>query len=263
MEIPLYQIDAFTTRPFGGNPAAVCPLATWLDDATMQAIATENNLSETAFFVPRGDDFELRWFTPVAEIDLAGHPTLATAYVILDILQPGRERVRFETRKAGALTVTRRGDKLAMDFPARPPAARPGLGNVAAALRAKPVEVLAARDGFAVFAREAEVAALAPDFAKVAELDCLGVIATAPAAPGSGWDFVSRFFAPKHNINEDPVTGSAHCTLVPYWAKKLGKQKLAARQISKRVGELWCEDRGERVEIAGQCARFMDGTIRL
>lgn len=263
MDIRLYQIDAFTTRTFGGNPAAVCPLETWLDDQTMQAIASENNLSETAFFVPRRDDFELRWFTPVAEIDLAGHPTLATAFVILEILEPRREHVRFETRKSGALTVTRRGDKLAMDFPSRPPAPRPGLGDVAAALRAKPVEVLAARDGFAVFATEADVATLSPDFAKVAELDCLGVIATAPAAAGSGWDFVSRFFAPKHNINEDPVTGSAHCTLIPYWARKLGKNKLAGRQISKRVGELWCEDRGKRVEIAGQCARFMEGVIRL
>jgi len=263
MDIRLYQIDAFTNRVFGGNPAAVCPLKEWLDDVMMQAIATENNLSETVYFVPRGDDSELRWFTPVAEIDLAGHPTLAAAYVILDILEPGRERVRFQTRKSGALTVTRRGEKLAMDFPARPPAPRPGFGNVGAALRARPVEVLAARDGFAVFATEAEVAALKPDFAKVAELDCLGVIATAPAAPGSGWDFVSRFFAPRHNINEDPVTGSAHCTLVPYWSKKLGKKKLAARQISSRVGELWCEDNGDRVEIAGQCVRFMEGVIRL
>lgn len=263
MEIRLYQIDAFTARVFGGNPAAVCPLDAWLDDEVMQAIAAENNLSETAFFVPKGDAFELRWFTPVAEIDLAGHPTLATAYVILDILEPGRERVRFETRKSGALTVTRRGDKLAMDFPARPPAPRSDLGDVAAALRARPVEILAARDGVAIFASEADVAALSPDFAKVADLDCLGLIATAPAAPGSGWDFVSRFFAPKHNINEDPVTGSAHCTLVPYWAKRLGKKKLAARQISRRVGALWCEDRGDRVEIAGQCARFMDGVIRL
>lgn len=263
MEIRLYQIDAFTARVFGGNPAAVCPLDAWLDDEVMQAIAAENNLSETAFFVPNGDAFDLRWFTPVAEIDLAGHPTLATAYVILDILEPGREQVRFGTRKSGMLTVTRRGDELAMDFPARPPAPRSGLGDVAAALRAAPVEILAARDGLAVFASEAEVAALAPDFAKVAELDCLGLIATARATPGSGWDFVSRFFAPKHNINEDPVTGSAHCTLVPYWAKRLGKKKLAARQISRRVGELWCEDRGDRVEIAGQCARFMDGAIRL
>jgi PhzF family phenazine biosynthesis protein len=264
MDIPLFQIDAFTSRPFGGNPAAVCPLDAWLDDATMQAIATENNLSETAFFLPRGGDFELRWFTPVAEIDLAGHPTLATAYVILNILEPRREAVCFHTAKSGALSVTRRRDgKLAMDFPARPPAPRPGLGDVAAALGARPVEILAARDGVAVFAHEEEVAALKPDFARVAELDCLGLIATAPAAAGSGWDFVSRFFAPRHNINEDPVTGSAHCTLVPYWAKKLGKTKLAARQISKRVGELWCEDRGERVEIAGECARFMEGVIRL
>jgi len=263
MDIPIYQIDAFASRPFGGNPAAVCPLAAWLDDVVMQAIASENNLSETAFFVPRGGDFELRWFTPVAEIDLAGHPTLATAYVILEVLQPGRESVRFETRKAGTLTVTRRGDRLAMDFPARPPKQTANLGDVISALRAKPLEILAARDGFVVFASEADVAALTPDFAKVAELDCLGLIATAPAQPGSGWDFVSRFFAPRHNINEDPVTGSAHCTLVPYWAKKLGKTKLAARQISQRGGELWCEDRGERVEIAGQCVRFMDGTIRL
>src|SRR5262245_2936741 len=263
MDIPIYQIDAFTSRPFGGNPAAVCPLEAWLDDAVMQAIASENNLSETAFFVPRGGDFELRWFTPVAEIDLAGHPTLATAYVIVEILQPGRESVRFETRKAGALTVTRRGDRLAMDFPARPPKQTVNLGDVVSALRAKPLEILAARDGFAVFASEAHVAALRPDFAKVAELDCLGLIATAPAQPGSGWDFVSRFFAPRHNINEDPVTGSAHCTLVPYWAKKLGKTKLAARQISQRGGEIWCEDKGDRVEIAGQCARFLDGVIRL
>ena len=263
MDIRLYQIDAFTHRVFGGNPAAVCLLREWLDDDTLQAIATENNLSETVYFVPHGNDFELRWFTPVAEIELAGHPTLAAAYVILDTLEPGRERVRFETRKSGPLTVIRRGETLAMDFPARPPVPRPDLGDVVAALRARPIEVLAARDGFAVFETEAEVAALAPDFARVAELDCLGVIATAPAAPGSGWDFVSRFFAARHNINEDPVTGSAHCTLVPYWAKKLGKKKLAARQISKRVGELWCEDRGDRVEIAGQCAHFMEGVIRL
>src|SRR5262249_51217539 len=203
------------------------------------------------------------WFTPVAEIDLAGHPTLATAYVILDILEPRRERVRFQTRKAGMLTVTRRGNQLAMDFPARPPLPRPDLGDVAAALRAKPVEILAARDGFAVFATAAEVAALAPDFVRVAELDCLGVIATAPGAPGSGWDFVSRFFAPRHNINEDPVTGSAHCTLVPYWAKRLGKYKLAARQISKRVGELWCANKGEPVEIAGHSAPLIAYTTRL
>ena len=263
MRIPIYQIDAFTARPFGGNPAAVCPLERWLDDGTMQAIATENNLSETAFFVPREEDFEIRWFTPVAEIDLAGHPTLATAYVILDILEPRRNTVRFFTRTAGALVVTRQRDKLAMDFPSRPPAPKAALGDVAGALGGKPVEVLAARDGFAVFASEEEVRVLKPDFRKVAQLECMGLIATAPGKPGSGVDFVSRFFAPKHNIDEDPVTGSAHCTLTPYWARRLGKSKLFAKQISKRVGELWLEDRGERVTIAGQCARFMEGAITI
>jgi PhzF family phenazine biosynthesis protein len=264
MKIPLYQIDAFTSRVFGGNPAAICPVAGWLDDATMQAVASENNLSETVFFVPKGGDFDIRWFTPAAEIDLAGHPTLATAYVVLEILEPKRRSVRFHTRKSGTLTVMREADgRLAMDFPSQPPAPRPGFGDMAAALGAKPDEVLAARDGFAVFAREEAVRDLAPDFAKVAALDCLGVIATAPGRPGSGVDFVSRFFAPRHNINEDPVTGSAHCTLIPYWSRRLGKASLFARQISKRGGELWCEDRGERVTIAGYCARFMEGTISL
>ncbi len=263
MFIPLYQIDAFTNRLFGGNPAAVCPLDHWIPVETMQAIAAENNLSETAFFVPKGEDFEIRWFTPVAEIDLAGHPTLATAYVILEMLEPKRTSVRFHTRQAGALAVTRMGDKLKMDFPSRPPAPRTGLGDVATALCASPVEVLAARDGFAVFRTEQEVRALKPDFSKVAELDCMGLIATAPGLPGSDTDFVSRFFAPKHNINEDPVTGSAHATLIPYWAKKLGKERLFARQISSRGGEIWCEDHGERVWISGQCAPFLKGTINL
>lgn len=263
MKLPIFQIDAFASKVFGGNPAAVVPLERWLPDDVMQAIASENNLSETAYFVPRGEDYELRWFTPVAEMDLAGHPTLATAYVIFEILKHARASLRFHTRKSGVLTVTKDGDKLAMDFPARPPAPKPNLGDVASALRAKPVEILAARDGFAVFASEADVRALAPDFPKVAALDCLGLIATAPGGPGSGADFVSRFFAPKHSINEDPVTGSAHCTLIPYWAKRLGKRKLFARQVSRRGGELWCEDRGERVRIAGQCAGFMEGTISL
>ena len=263
MRISIFQIDAFTKRLFGGNPAAVCPLDDWIPDTTMQAIATENNLSETAFFVPRNEDFEICWFTPVAEVDLAGHPTLATAYVILEILEPKRASVRFHTRKAGVLTVTRAGDRLRMDFPSRPPKPRSSLGDAAAALRALPIEVLAARDGLAVFGSEDEVRALKPDFAKVAALDCMGLIATATAAPGSGADFVSRFFAPKHNIDEDPVTGSAHSTLIPYWAKKLGKKSLFARQVSSRGGEIWCEDCGERVGISGQCARYMEGTIAL
>jgi PhzF family phenazine biosynthesis protein len=263
MRLPIYQIDAFTNRVFGGNPAAIVPLKSWLQDEAMQNIAAENNLSETSFYLPKGEDFELRWFTPVAEIDLAGHPTLATAHVILNMLEPQRTQARFHTRKSGVLTVTRDGDKLAMDFPSHPPVLKPSLGDVAAALRAKPTEVLAARDGFAVFASEVDVLALKPDFPKVAALDCMGLIATAPGKPGSGTDFVSRFFAPKHDINEDPVTGSAHCTLIPYWAKRLGKVRLFARQISKRGGEIWCEHRGERVVIAGRCAYYMEGTIHV
>lgn len=257
MRLPLYVVDAFTSRTFGGNPAAVCPLAQWLPEALMQSIASENNLSETAFFVPRGADYELRWFTPVAEIDLAGHPTLATAWTILNKLGAKRDQLVFHTKIGDRLVVTREGDRLAMDFPSRPPAPK-AIGDVAGALRAKPKEVLAARDGFVVLASEDEVCALAPDMAKVAALDCMAVIAT---APGKDCDFVSRFFAPKHNIPEDPVTGSAHCTLIPYWAKRLGKNEMFARQVSKRGGELWCRHRGERVTIAGHCAPYLEGHI--
>ncbi|HSE76817.1 MAG TPA: PhzF family phenazine biosynthesis protein [Alphaproteobacteria bacterium] len=263
MRLPMYQVDAFASRVFAGNPAAIVPLERWLPDDVMQAIATENNLSETAFFVPRGEDYDICWFTPVAEIDLAGHPTLATAHVVLNLLGTRRDRVRFHSRKSGTLTVTRDGERLAMDFPAQPPARKPDLGDVAGALGRAPSEVLAARYGFAVFKSAEAVASLSPDFTKVAALDCIGLIATAPGTPASGVDFVSRFFAPKHSINEDPVTGSAHCTLIPYWANRLGKAKMFARQISKRGGELWCEHRGERVTIAGQCALFFEATIHV
>jgi PhzF family phenazine biosynthesis protein len=259
MQLPLYQVDAFTSKTFGGNPAAVCPLERWLPDAVLQAIATENNLSETAYFVPRGDDYELRWFTPVAEIDLAGHPTLATAWVMIRYLGVTRDPIMFHTKIGDRLAVARDGDRLAMDFPARPPVPR-DIGDVAGALGAEPIEVLAARDGFAVFAREEEVRALAPDMARVAALDGLGLIAT---APGTDCDFVSRFFAPKHNIPEDPVTGSAHTTLIPYWSARLGKSEMFARQVSARGGEIWCRHRGERVTIAGQCAPYLVGTIEI
>jgi len=261
MRLPIYQVDAFTDRLFGGNPAAVVPLKEWLPEATMQAIATENNLSETAFFVPEGGAFALRWFTPVAEVDLAGHPTLATAYVIFRFIAPEAAQLTFRTLKAGALVVARRGEELAMDFPARPPqpcAAPPGL---ASALGKPPVTVLAARDYMAVYATAAEVAALRPDFTALARLDRFLVIATAPGE--GGVDFVSRCFAPAHNINEDPVTGSAHCTLIPYWAERLGKTRLKARQISARIGDLSCEHRGERVTIAGRCALYLEGTITI
>lgn len=260
MAIPLYQVDAFADRVFAGNPAAVCPLESWLPDATMQAIAAENNLSETAFFVPDGDDFGLRWFTPTVEIDLAGHPTLATAHVIFTELEPARDRVRFRTKIGDTLVVTRDGAVLWMDFPARAPVPRADLGDVAGALGAAPAEVMAARDGVAVFAREAEVRALAPDMARVARLDCFGLIAT---APGDTCDFVSRFFAPKAGVPEDPVTGSAHCTLIPYWARRLGKTSLKARQVSTRGGTLLCEHRGERVGIGGEAVTYLRGAITL
>lgn len=258
--IPVYQVDAFTDRVFAGNPAAVCPLNEWLDASVMQAIATENNLSETAFFVHEGDDHAIRWFTPTAEIDLAGHPTLATAHVIFTALDPARDAVTFTTRLGDTLTVKRETGRLTMDFPARAPEPKETLGDVAAALGATPQEVLSARDGFAVFASQAEVAALAPDMDAVAALDCMGLIAT---APGDDCDFVSRFFAPQMGVPEDPVTGSAHCTLIPYWADRLGKTELLARQISKRGGTIHCGHDGARVRIGGQAVTYMAGTINL
>ena len=259
MDIPIYQVDAFAGKVFAGNPAAVCPLEDWLAEDTMQAIAEENNLPETAFIVANGEDFDIRWFTPQVEIDLAGHPTLATAHIIFTELDPGRESVRFHTKIGDTLDVVLEDGKVMMDFPARPPGPR-DVGDVAGALGAEPVEILAARDGFAVFETQAQVAALVPDMARVAELDVLGTICT---APGDDCDFVSRFFAPGAGIPEDPVTGSAHCTSIPYWAERLGKEKMFARQISKRGGEVQCEYLGERVRIGGEAATFMRGTIDL
>ena len=247
MKIPLYQIDAFTSRVFGGNPAAVCPLETWPDDVTMQAIALENNLSETAFFVDAADHYDLRWFTPAAEVDLCGHATLATAHLLFNELEVGGDAVHFETR-SGRLTVSRDGDLLVMNFPAAPPQPCAAPDDLAPALGAAPSELLVADDYMAVFASEAEVRVLAPDFARLARLDRRGVIVTAAGAEA---DFVSRFFAPKLGVPEDPVTGSAHCELTPYWAKRVGKSVLSAHQVSARGGELICEDRGERVLISG------------
>ena len=261
--VPVYQVDAFTNRVFAGNPAAVCPLDAWLEAEIMQAIATENNLSETAFFVPDGEEFAIRWFTPVDEIDLAGHPTLATAHVIFSALQPSRDAVTFTTRLGDTLTVTREtgnGGRLTMDFPARPPEPTDALGDVAAALGAAPQAVLSSRDGVAVFETEATVAALAPDMDAVAALDCMGLIVT---APGDACDFVSRFFAPKMGVPEDPVTGSAHCTLIPYWGERLGKAEMLARQISARGGTIHCGYDGARVRIGGTAVTYMVGSINL
>lgn len=257
MIINQYQVDAFANRVFEGNPAAVCPLASWLDDRLLQAIAAENNLSETAFFVPSAKGFSLRWFTPVREIDLCGHATLAAAHVIFEVVGYGGESITFETR-SGELVVERQGDQLAMDFPAMPPkscalpdALLKGLGRM-------PVEVLRADDYLAVFESEAVVRAIVPDFALLATLEARGVIIT---APGEAVDFVSRFFAPRYGIPEDPVTGSAHCELAPYWAKRLGKSLLGARQVSRRGGNITCEMKGDRVMLTGRAVTFMEARI--
>ncbi len=259
MRIQQYQIDAFAARVFAGNPAAVCPLASWPDDSLLQAVAEENNLSETAFFVPSAKGFRLRWFTPLKEVDLCGHATLASAHVLFEILGYPNAEIVFETR-SGDLVVQRKGALLEMDFPAQPPVACPvpeallkGLGQI-------PVEVLAADDYVAVFASEEIVRAITPDFMQLAQLDLRGVIIT---APGSDVDVISRFFAPKYGIPEDPVTGSAHCELAPYWAKRLGKTTFAARQISRRGGDLLCELKGDRVLLSGAAVTVMTSTIVL
>ncbi|HTY99370.1 MAG TPA: PhzF family phenazine biosynthesis protein [Rhodocyclaceae bacterium] len=259
MKLTQYQVDAFARRPFEGNPAAVCPLASWLPDAVLQAIAEENNLSETAFFVPAGEAFHLRWFTPAAEVDLCGHATLASAHVLFTHLGHRQPAIVFQTR-SGELTVERRGELLSMNFPARQPEPCAAPGPLIEGLGRQPLEVLAADDYLAVFESEAAVRALAPDFGQLCRLDRRGVIVT---APGDGTDFVSRFFAPKLRVPEDPVTGSAHCTLAPYWAARLGKTSLAARQVSKRGGEIGCELRGERVLLAGRAVTVMTSEWQL
>ncbi len=260
MKLPLYQVDAFASRVFAGNPAAVVPLETWLPDATLQGIATENNLSETAFLVGSEGRYRIRWMTPESEVDLCGHATLASAWVVFNVLEPGRREVTFASN-SGALAVAAEGERLALDFPSRPAEpADEGLDAVAEALGHRPERLLAARDYLAVFADADDVAHLNPDMARVRALDRMAVIAT---APGRGCDFVSRFFAPRVGVPEDPVTGSAHCTLVPYWAERLGRSSLHARQTSRRGGELWCEDRGARVSIGGHAALYLSGTIEL
>ena len=259
MKIPYYHIDAFTSTSFTGNPAGVCPLESWLPDATLQKIAAENNLSETAFFVPSGDYYDLRWFTPAIEVDLCGHATLASGYVITNYLGYTGEVIRFES-KSGTLLVEREGDILTLDFPSRPGEKRvapealfKGLGN-------KPQEVFLARDYLAVFASQADIVAIQPDQEQLALLECLGIIVT---APGEGFDFVSRFFAPRAGIPEDPVTGSSHCTLIPYWAKRLGKTRLTAKQLSARGGELFCSLVGERVKIGGYAVTYLKGELEV
>lgn len=263
-EITLYQVDAFTDRPFGGNPAAVCPLDAWLPDATLQAIAAENNLSETAYFVREKDGYRLRWFTPAIEVPLCGHATLASAYVIAQHVEPGAGKIVFHSA-SGPLTVTRSGAVFTLDFPSAPPAPFDDGGKVAEALGIQPQEVLKEDKGkggkmLALLASETEVKGAAPNMDKVAALPSDGLVIT---AKGDSVDFVSRYFAPHAGIPEDPVTGSAHCVLTPFWAQRLGKTTLSARQISARGGELTVEDKGARVLISGKVAPYLEGRIRV
>lgn len=257
MKIKQFQIDAFAGRVFEGNPAAVCPLDGWLDDHVLQSIAEENNLSETAFFVPTDSGFHLRWFTPVAEVDLCGHATLAAAHVLFEILGHPEPTIMFHTR-SGKLVVERQDGLLAMDFPAILPHPCTPPDALIEGLGLPPLEILAADDYIAVFDSEATIRSLTPDLAKLCELDLRGVSVT---ARGNETDFVSRFFAPKLGVSEDPVTGSAHCELAPYWAAKLGKTTLSARQVSRRGGNIFCRMQDQRVILTGSAVTFMTAEI--
>jgi len=259
MTIRQFVVDAFASRPFRGNPAAICPLARWPEDGVLQAIAAENNLSETAFMVPVSGSFELRWFTPVAEVDLCGHATLAAAHVLFHHLGLEGEQVSFFTR-SGELVVKRQPPYLCMALPASdpqpctaPPALLQGLGGT-------PEACLAAEDYLVVYADERAVRALTPDLQLLTRIGLRGVIVT---APGTDCDFVSRFFAPKLGIEEDPVTGSAHCQLAPYWSGRLGKNPLSAVQVSARQGEIGCQLEGDRVLLFGRAVTFLQGEILL
>jgi predicted PhzF superfamily epimerase YddE/YHI9 len=260
MPLPVFHVDAFSAKPFAGNPAAVCPLAAWLDDDLLRAVAAENNLSETAYLVTRGDHYELRWFTPRCEVKLCGHATLASAFVVLQILETKRDSVRFETRFSGALMVSRDGDLFAMDFPALPPwtCADPPAPLIEGLGKAPSVVVQIEDNYFAVYEREEDVRCIRPDFQLLEKLHPAGVAIT---APGDDADFVSRYFAPSYGIPEDPVTGSTHCSLAPYWAQRLGKTNLHARQLSERGGELWCEVKGERVILKGNAGLTLQGEL--
>ena len=271
MRIPLFHVDAFTDRPFSGNPAAVCPLQAWLDDGLLLKVAAENNLSETAFFVPReglpgsgSGHYDLRWFTPRCEVSLCGHATLASAYVVLNLLQPGIDSVRFGTRFSGTLAVRKDGEMFSMDFPAM--FAQPCPNQLDRLIRVLgpghlPATVLEANDTYiAVYENERAIRNVRPDFALLEQLHPFAVSVT---APGDRADFVSRYFAPSYGIPEDPVTGSAHCLLTPYWAQRLGKTSLHARQLSERGGELWCEMAGQRVIIKGRAVLTLKGTLAI
>ena len=259
MKIPLYQIDAFASKLFEGNPAAVCPLDKWLPDEIMQSIAAENNLSETAFFVPRGNSFHIRWFTPASEVDLCGHATLAAAYILFNTLGYKKDKIEFDS-KSGILAVTKDNEWLVMDFPAQPPVSCDIPEEIIKAFNIEPIECLKSEDFIVVFEREIDIESAHPDFGQLIKLDLRGVIITAKS---SRYDFVARFFAPKYGIPEDPVTGSAYTQLAPYWVSKIGPKRFSVKQMSSRGGELTCELVGDRVLISGRAVKYLEGTIKI
>jgi PhzF family phenazine biosynthesis protein len=262
MELPIFIIDAFAERPFAGNPAAVCPLVTWLPTNTMQAIASEMNLSETVFFAPEpdGERFDIRWFTPTREVDLIGHATLAAGHLVLDDIRPGAASVCFVSGDS-EFKVSRNRDALSLEMPALRPHPIEAPAGLARGLGALPSEVLAAKHYLCVFDHADAVTALAPDMMTIARLDLPAVIVTAPATGDA--DFVSRFFAPANGVPEDPVSGVAHLCLAPYWSQRLGKKSLVGRQLSQRGGTVRCEDLGSRVRLGGNACVFLRGRIRI
>jgi PhzF family phenazine biosynthesis protein len=260
MTIPYYEVLAFTDQLFAGNPAGVCILKEWLPDQLMQKIAAENNMAETAFFIDRGSFYDIRWMSPVIEIDLCGHATLGSAHVLFEHLGRTGNSVTFQSRSSGELKVDRVDDRLVLDFPSLPASASDAPPLLSKSLHAQPTEVSKGRDYIAVFDRQEDVSAITPDFGAMMELDAQGVVVT---APGNDCDFVCRYFAPRAGVPEDAVTGSIHCALIPYWSKRLGRKKLHARQLSRRGGELFCEDRGERVGIGGTAVTYVEGTAHV
>jgi len=261
MSMTIYQVDAFTSTIFKGNPAAVCILDEWFEDAVMQSIARENNLSETAFAVKVEDHYEIRWFTPETEVDLCGHATLATAHVLFEHLDHPHDKIEFHSLYSGILSVSRSGEKLTLDFPVDTLDEIEIPELAFAALNIPPIKAYKGKSDYMfIYDTQSEIEKIRPDFEELKQLGGRGVIIT---AMGDEVDFVSRFFAPQAGIAEDPVTGSAHTTLTPYWSKKLEKRSLTAKQLSKRGGDLWCEDRGERVSISGQAVTYLIGKICL
>lgn len=257
MKIKQFVVDAFSSHVFSGNPAAVCPMEYWVVDSLLQAIASENNLSETAFMVPVGGGYQLRWFTPVAEVDLCGHATLAAAHVLFNHLNFEGEEILFHTR-SGELKVVKAGSLLKMRFPSSPPEPCDAPDNLLLGLGGSPLEVYCAEDYLVVYPDEATIRALSPNFQLLSEIGLRGVIVT---APGYEFDFVSRCFFPKYGVNEDPVTGSAHCQLAPYWARRLSKELLRAKQVSVRSGEIICQLAEDKVYLSGHAVTFMQGEL--